>query len=383
MPLYPFMFVLPNGKLFDAGPDTMTRTLDLATGQWTTVGTSTVDGQSAVMYRPGQDPQVRHLVRARVPGPPVTNRAEAIDFNVATPPWTEVAPMKYRRSYHTLTVLPDGKVLATGGQNGHRRRRRDDGRAAGRDLGSGHEHVDDGGLARAARACTTRRRVLLPDGRVLLAGGGAFGNAKNENSGELVLAAVPLQGPAPAGHRRAGPRPLRPVRSRSTRRTRRGSQKVSLVRMGSVTHNFDMDQRFMPLDVTAGSGDSVRSAGPANANVAPPGWYMVFLVDDQGVPSHRPDRPASTPAGDTQAPTAPASLTATAQTDGAKLDLDGLDRQRRRHRVPRVPLDDARLHADRRPTGSPASRPARRYTDRGVAAGTYHYRCARSTTPAT
>ena len=35
MPLYPFIFVLPNGKLFDAGPDTITRTLDLATGQWT------------------------------------------------------------------------------------------------------------------------------------------------------------------------------------------------------------------------------------------------------------------------------------------------------------------------------------------------------------
>ena len=68
MPLYPFMFVLPNGKLFDAGPDKITRTLDLATGQWTTVGTSNVDGQSAVMYRPGQDPEVRHLVRPGVPG---------------------------------------------------------------------------------------------------------------------------------------------------------------------------------------------------------------------------------------------------------------------------------------------------------------------------
>ncbi len=54
MALYPFMFVLPNGKLFDAGPDTTTRTLDLNTGQWSVVGQSPIDGQSAVMYRPGK-----------------------------------------------------------------------------------------------------------------------------------------------------------------------------------------------------------------------------------------------------------------------------------------------------------------------------------------
>ena len=69
MPLYPFMFVLPNGKLFDAGPDTTTRTLDLNTGQWSVVGQSPIDGQSAVMYRPGQDLEERHLGRSRVPGP--------------------------------------------------------------------------------------------------------------------------------------------------------------------------------------------------------------------------------------------------------------------------------------------------------------------------
>src|SRR5262245_43409296 len=43
-PLYPFMFVLSNGKVFDAGPDTTTRILDPATQTWTTVGTSPIDG---------------------------------------------------------------------------------------------------------------------------------------------------------------------------------------------------------------------------------------------------------------------------------------------------------------------------------------------------
>ena len=46
MPLYPFMFVLPDGRLFDAGPERMTRTLEPRTGQWTNVGTSPIDGRA-------------------------------------------------------------------------------------------------------------------------------------------------------------------------------------------------------------------------------------------------------------------------------------------------------------------------------------------------
>ena len=75
MPLYPFMFVLPNGKLFDAGPDRTTRTLDLSTGQWTTVGTSDIDGHSAVMYRPGKVLKSGTWSDPEFPGRAVTNRA--------------------------------------------------------------------------------------------------------------------------------------------------------------------------------------------------------------------------------------------------------------------------------------------------------------------
>jgi hypothetical protein len=46
------MFVLSNGEVFNAGPDTTTRKVDPTTGVWTTVGTSLIDGMSAVMYRP-------------------------------------------------------------------------------------------------------------------------------------------------------------------------------------------------------------------------------------------------------------------------------------------------------------------------------------------
>jgi hypothetical protein len=61
-------------------------------------------------------------------------------------------------------------------------------------------------------------------------------------------------------------------------------RKVALIRLGAVTHSVDMDQRYVPLAFTAGSG-SLTATGPANANIAPPGPYMLFVVDAAGVPS--------------------------------------------------------------------------------------------------
>ena len=61
-------------------------------------------------------------------------------------------------------------------------------------------------------------------------------------------------------------------------------RKVGLVRLGAVTHSVDMDQRYIPLAFSAGTG-AVTATGPVNANIAPPGPYMLFVVDAAGVPS--------------------------------------------------------------------------------------------------
>src|SRR5439155_3837451 len=53
-PLYPFMFLLSDGRVLDAGPDTTTRIFDPASGTWSSIATSPFDGMSAVMYRPGK-----------------------------------------------------------------------------------------------------------------------------------------------------------------------------------------------------------------------------------------------------------------------------------------------------------------------------------------
>ncbi len=57
-----------------------------------------------------------------------------------------------------------------------------------------------------------------------------------------------------------------------------------LVRPGSSTHSFDMDQRLVGMSFTAGSG-SLTVTGPPNSKIAPPGYYMLFLINNNGVPS--------------------------------------------------------------------------------------------------
>jgi hypothetical protein len=60
--------------------------------------------------------------------------------------------------------------------------------------------------------------------------------------------------------------------------------KVSLIRLGSVTHAFDMNQRFQWLSFTAGAGDLTVSLS-SDRNRTPPGHYLLFILDGNGVPS--------------------------------------------------------------------------------------------------
>jgi galactose oxidase len=59
---------------------------------------------------------------------------------------------------------------------------------------------------------------------------------------------------------------------------------VTWIRLASVTHSFDQNQRMNSLAFQKGQGKLTVTA-PANANVCPPGHHMLFVVDDKGVPA--------------------------------------------------------------------------------------------------
>lgn len=111
LPLYPFMFQLPFGGVFYAGPGTDTYRLDVEHQKWHFVATSANEGQSAVMYEPGRVMKCGGIGQANA----IT---EVIDLRgFALPVWRVVAPMAYARHDQNLTLLPDGTVLATGGHD--------------------------------------------------------------------------------------------------------------------------------------------------------------------------------------------------------------------------------------------------------------------------
>lgn len=61
--------------------------------------------------------------------------------------------------------------------------------------------------------------------------------------------------------------------------------RVALIRAGAVTHNFHMDQRYIALEIAATTATDLAVTLPPNGHAAPPGAYMLFLLDGASVPS--------------------------------------------------------------------------------------------------
>jgi len=61
--------------------------------------------------------------------------------------------------------------------------------------------------------------------------------------------------------------------------------KVSLVRVSSTTHNNNMDQRCLFLDILEKSDNVIKLQSPKDGTWAPPGYYMLFAIDKKGIPS--------------------------------------------------------------------------------------------------
>jgi len=288
LPLYPWMDVAPDGRTFYSGPDQTLRTLDTAgTGTWQTLGqrdTINRDYGGHALFDVG-----KMLVAG---GGPSTKDARVVDFSGATPQVTATAPMANGRRQFNLTVLADGTVLATGGNSSG---------ASLVDLNAGVYPAEQWNPAtgqwRTLAAMQITRQyhstaLLLPDGRVLSAGGGICSTC--DQVGYLGKNAE-IYSP-PYLFQADGTLAPRPTIDTAPSSTGYGAQldiatgsptsirKVALVRLGAVTHSDNMEQRYIPLSFTAGAS-SLTATAPANANVAPPGFYMLFIIDANGVPS--------------------------------------------------------------------------------------------------
>jgi Domain of unknown function (DUF1929)/Invasin, domain 3/Bacterial Ig-like domain (group 2) len=283
LPNYPRDFVAPDGRIFAAGPSQLSHWLDVAgTGIWTN-GPSMNYGSrtygSAVMYEAG-----KILFVGGNSSP--TNTAEIIDLNQPNPQWTYTGSMTYARWNLNATVLPTGDVLVTGGVNGDRANPALKVNATelwNPTSGTWTLLANSAPLLRGYHSTT----LLLPDGRLIHSGGGAGGGTIDNLNYEIFSPPYLFKGARPTV---TGPIPGTVAYGQTLFvETPDGASitKVTLIHTGSVTHAFDEAQRLVSLSFSQVSG-GLSVTLPASGNIAPPGPYLLFLVNGNGVPSVAP-----------------------------------------------------------------------------------------------
>jgi hypothetical protein len=128
--------------------------------------------------------------------------------------------------------------------------------------------------------------LLMPDGRVIVSGGGRADDVSvstDQFSAEFFAPPYLFKGPRPVITSAPSDLVYGQAFAVQTPDAARIAS-VSLVRYGAATHAFNASQHYVSLSFTAGSG-VVTVTAPANGNLAPPGYYMLFLLDTNGVPS--------------------------------------------------------------------------------------------------
>ncbi len=292
IPLFPRAFVEPkNGWIYVAGEGAPRYLNPAGAGQWITTGVpnrvrSDRSYGSAVML----DTKVLYIgggggSTTGTPCSPPQNTAEIVDLAAASPTWSLVsANMAFPRRQTNATILPDGQVLVTGGTA-----------ACGFTTESGAVFAAEAfnpatnSWSTWANASVVRvyhsTAALMPDGRVLVTGSGDGGGVTQQNKYEVFSPPYLFKGArptytAPSTPMRYGqPFTLQTADAASIR-------KVTLIRLVSTTHAFDMGQRLNTLNFTVGGdGASLTLTPPASGRLAPPGPYFLFIVNDRGVPS--------------------------------------------------------------------------------------------------
>lgn len=283
--LYPLLITLQNGNVFYAAPRQNSIELNLKTNVWSSVANMNFGTRyhaAAVLEPNGQ--QVMVVGGAATDtggGASPTNTTETINPAAATPVWTYGTPLNIARYNHNLLYLPDGTLLVVGGDQS--------------------QHYTSPVYQPELYNFTTKKwtllpaqnairayhstAVLLPDGRVVSAGSDA--GTPLDGTYEIYSPAYLSNGPRPTIT--SSPSSINYKQQFTIVTPQAASiKKVAILRPGSTTHAVHMDDhRYVPLKFTVGSGQLTVTA-PANANLAPPGYYMLVVLNAKGVPSVMP-----------------------------------------------------------------------------------------------
>ena len=287
-PLYPRMHLLPDGNVFVSGPAPTSAIFNTTTTTWSSVaatnysGTRTYGSSVLLPLTPADGYRPRVMIFGG--GNPATATTEIIDLSTPTPAWQYGPPMSQPRIEMNATILPDGTVLALGGSTND-----EDATTASlnADLYDPVTNTFRSAGANAFPRLYHSNALLLPDGTVWVVGGNPqrgtyephmeiYSPAYLFNAdGSPATRPTMTGGPGTIGYG-GGFQVQTPDAANIT--------SVVLMRPGTPTHAFDMDQRLVRLSYSVGSG-VLNVTAPPNGNIAPPGYYMLFILNSAGVPS--------------------------------------------------------------------------------------------------
>ena len=295
-PLYPWLHVLPSGNVFYSGSTGMSQIFNPNNpgAGWTSVaptvfGLTRTYGNSVLLPLL---PANNYAPRVMILGggqPNASATTEIIDLSKANPAWVSSGNMPSgARVEGNSVLLPNGKLLVQGGSLV-------DEDASTATLGADLFDPATGSWSSAGTATYPRLyhsiALLLPDATVAAAGSNPTRGTYEQHieiyspaylfttdaNGNTIGATRPVITSSPANIGYAGAFQVQTPNATDV-------SSVVLIRAGSDTHAFDMDQRLVGLTFTAVSG-ALTVTGPPNPNIAPPGYYMLFLVNSKGVPS--------------------------------------------------------------------------------------------------
>ncbi len=299
---YPRFHLLPSGRLFSVtaglfGAEAAKRQYDPYSGVWVGPDTAT-PGEGYSPQGSSETSVLLPLLRPAYTPRILTCNGER-DYVITVddaPAWEEVSPARSgpgggRRNHACATLLPTGDVLLTGGVRGSG----DDFTAVNRPMyyrpGIDWQNGDFSApettpWIEAGEDAPTMRgyhsvAMLLPDGRVWVAGStdddpvvfehgidifdpvyGANRPQLNDDAPDVVGYGMTFEVTSPDAERIA---------------------RVAFMRCGSVTHAFNFDQRYVAVAFQS-LGDRVQIIAPPDGKVAPPGVYMLWIIDDDGRP---------------------------------------------------------------------------------------------------
>ena len=285
-----WLWAAPNGKVFHAGPGSTMHWLDLnGTGSVQNAGPRGDDhyamNGNTVMYDIGKILKLGGS-NSYSSSTASSNSSYIIDINGSTAQVTHVGNLNETRTLHSSVVLPNGEVVVIGGLA-----TADVFSDVNARLGAEIWTPATQTWRLAAKMSVPRTyhsvALLMQDGRIFTGGGGLCGTCSANHPNAQIFT-------PPYLYNRAGALAVRPViHAAPTSATYNSTIKIvtdetivnfSLVRLSSVTHSVNNEQRRIPLKFTPLKNNNYTLNIP-NANLLPPGSYFLFAMNQDGVPS--------------------------------------------------------------------------------------------------